>query len=1131
MITNILTILVSKQISTPKFRRKTVFRYISTSFQEILFFMKKMLTPSEAQKAHALATWYRALALHERTIPHLQKQITPSLSNSELAHKRLQRWKEQIAFKQEGLFTERLALDELAEEDLFTLLAEPTEALQERIPTYLPWLEELLQAFTDTQSEEDVALPLPQAGFDPHHIALLTILKPLLHNGVRRIQTTIQALQATYTRLPFDPERILPLLLISIVEQLISLFIKTAVLELNVARVEGRLHGATSEERFQDFVQQVVQQKGIPPLLEEYAVLTRQLVESIDNWVIREQELLTRLCTDWQQICSTFTPEQHPGQLIEIHEGVGDTHRGGRSVTILTWNSRFRLVYKPHSLAIDTHFQELLVWLNEHGQQPPLRTFTVLNKDAYGWAEFLRAAPCTSPTEVERFYERQGSYLALLYALEAVDFHAENVIAMGEHPMLVDLESLFHPLLNISDEEKFALPALETIGRSVQRIGLLPQRIWGSGDIEGIDISGLGGQPGQLTPEPVSRWVEIGTDQMRLTNERIELTPSKNRPTLDGHEINTLDYSASINAGFGATYRLLIHVRTALLTEILPRFASDEIRCLLRPTRLYAQLQTDSLHPNVLRDALDRDCLLDRLWIGIEHQPHLQKIIRAEQADLRQRDIPLFTTHVDAHDLYTCNGETITAFFAESGLELVTRRIQQLDEEDLERQSWIIQASFTSMILGTDQAAHKILHLQPSKNSVTQEQLLTAAQKIGDRLSKLALTNKETAGWLGVNAIKEREWRLTIAEEDLYSGASGIVLFLAYLSTVTAKEQYNTLARLGLKTIRHFVTQKKPYPHLSGIGTFSGIGSYIYLLSHLGTLWHEPALYVEAEEIVKLLPTIIAREKIFDVIGGSAGCIAALYSLYAVAPSDAILTCAGLCGDHLLACAQPMAKGIGWSLKDGEPPLAGFSHGTAGIALNLLRLFKLTQEQRFQQGARAAIDYERSLFSSKAQNWPDLRSDPASTSTTPAEDKKYMTAWCHGAAGIGLARLGGLDILDTPEIRKEITIAIQTTLRDGFGLNHSLCHGDLGNMDVLLTAAHVLKKAEYKQAIDRISAMLLDSIDRQGWVTGVPLSVETPGFMVGLSGIGYGLLRLATPEQVPSVLLGEAPSDKSDRRA
>ena len=121
-----------------------------------------------------------------------------------------------------------------------------------------------------------------------------------------------------------------------------------------------------------------------------------------------------------------------------------------------------------------------------------------------------------------------------MYVLEAVDFHAENVIAVGEHPMLIDLESLFHPHIDIPGEDKSELSAPEIIKRSVQRIGLLPQRIWGAGDSEGIDVSGLGGQPGQFTPEPVSRWTEVGTDQMRLTRERVELTPGRNRPTLDG---------------------------------------------------------------------------------------------------------------------------------------------------------------------------------------------------------------------------------------------------------------------------------------------------------------------------------------------------------------------------------------------------------------------------------------------------------------------------------------------------------------------------------------------------------------------------------------------------------------------
>ena len=40
---------------------------------------------------------------------------------------------------------------------------------------------------------------------------------------------------------------------------------------------------------------------------------------------------------------------------------------------------------------------------------------------------------------MKRFYERQGGYLALLYMLQATDFHHENLIAAGEHPVLLDL--------------------------------------------------------------------------------------------------------------------------------------------------------------------------------------------------------------------------------------------------------------------------------------------------------------------------------------------------------------------------------------------------------------------------------------------------------------------------------------------------------------------------------------------------------------------------------------------------------------------------------------------------------------------------------------------------------------------
>jgi class II lanthipeptide synthase len=59
--------------------------------------------------------------------------------------------------------------------------------------------------------------------------------------------------------------------------------------------------------------------------------------------------------------------------------------------------------------------------------------------------------------------------------------------------------------------------------------------------------------------------------------------------------------------------------------------------------------------------------------------------------------------------------------------------------------------------------------------------------------------------------------------------------------------------------------------------------------------------------------------------------------------------------------------------------------------------------------------------------------------------------------------------------------------------------------------------------VNRLAAIILESIDRDGWRCANPLGVESPGLMTGLAGIGYELLRVAEPKRVPSVLLLEPP--------
>ena len=134
-----------------------------------------------------------------------------------------------------------------------------------------------------------------------------------------------------------------------------------------------------------------------------------------------------------------------------------------------------------------------------------------------------------------------------------------------------------------------------------------------------------------------------------------------------------------------------------------------------------------------------------------------------------------------------------------------------------------------------------------------------------------------------------------------------------------------------------------------------------------------------------------------------------------------------------------------------------------------------------------------------------------------------MCAWCHGAAGIGLSRVAALNYMAADDAYEEIDAALRTTVRRGFGHNHSLCHGDLGNLEFFLQVGHVLDDRSWTIRARQIANQIATRILRDETRCATPLQVESPGLMTGLSGIGYELLRVAYPEQVPCVLTLEAP--------
>ena len=196
------------------------------------------------------------------------------------------------------------------------------------------------------------------------------------------------------------------------------------------------------------------------------------------------------------------------------------------------------------------------------------------------------------------------------------------------------------------------------------------------------------------------------------------------------------------------------------------------------------------------------------------------------------------------------------------------------------------------------------------------------------------------------------------------------------------------------------------------------------------------------------------------------------------------------------------------------PPLLGMAHGAGGIAAALAQLAAVSSDPGFPRAARRALAYEQALFVPEAGNWPDLRGDDGSE----ARPARFGWAWCHGAPGVGMARLATPLHAVSGQVQADVATALARTEAGGFGGFHNLCHGDLGNTELLLLAG------DQGGALRRAHTVLEHHRQAGAWSCGTPDGVETPSLLTGIAGIGFQLLRLADPARVPSLLTLEGPA-------
>ncbi|WP_233442234.1 type 2 lanthipeptide synthetase LanM family protein [Lentzea atacamensis] len=678
--------------------------------------------------------------------------------------------------------------------------------------------------------------------------------------------------------------------------RLVAIAARTLVLELHKAR--GTLAGDTGAQRFTSFTRTL----DLPALFARYPVLARLLAQACEQAVSAHHELSSRFTRDRPEIVRVIFGGRDPGTLASIETDRGDAHQQGRTVAVLTFESGDRLVYRPRPVGLHEHFSAQLDWLSTR-TGISFRSPRLLVRDGYGWLEFVSCEPCADVAGVAEFYRRLGALLALLYAVDGTDMHYENLIACGDQPVLVDVETLFHPTPATSDD-----PAALALARSVHRTALLPHVLLGDNGV--ADVSGVGGDHGVLSPLNVVDWADAGTDRMRLVRRPRESSGASNRPVLGGVPAEPADYQDSLMAGFRAGYDAIVTGRDELL-RLVRACADDEVRFVARATRQYAVLLDESTHPSVLADAMDRDLAFGVLVID---DPLLDRLVPFEVADLWHGDVPLFTCRPSSRDLWTTSGLRLPGMLPEPGLRAVERKIAAMSEVDRHDQQWVIAASLASRPRPVSHHSGGALPGHVAAVDPDPARLLVAACGIADQILAHAVTGRDRVNWLGLELVDDRHWTVQPLGAGLSNGYTGVALFLAELGALTGAARYVDFARDAVRPLRSLLSSFAASPGLVAAvgGGFHGLGGICYGLARLTPLLGlDPGLLSTA---VSLMPL---EDSSFSVVDGVAGSLAAMLAVgtpesLALADHYASVLRGAICRANGFARGH---AGIGWALR------------------------------------------------------------------------------------------------------------------------------------------------------------------------------------------------------------------------
>lgn len=854
------------------------------------------------------------------------------------------------------------------------------------------------------------------------------------------------------------------------------------------------LDGSTEEEKMSLYIKTISNTiEWVDYIFDKYPEFLTLLFSFTRNCFNYIQELLNHYTDDYS-ILKKFNGEGND-RLIDIKMFVGDLHNG-KCVSIFIFNNK-QILYKPRNARNEKILQQLFIFLNTIGFEYSLQVPRFIDKAVYSWHEYILAEECETKGQIIEYFENFGGVLCVLYLLGSTDIIPDNIITSKGKTYLIDYESITsYNHINGDEIDLF-------FNESVIHTGVLP--VW---------------------------MINSAEERDRICSSLFHFNDSDNHlPKFEGksHQLDKTKLDLFVNA-FIKAYHFIVNNRQIILDKVksLP-FNQIKNRIIIHPTSIYSLLLNNYIMPESLHGSDLINPLLEVI-INADFYEKYGEITTFKESiieQLKTGNIPLFYVLDGNTELYDASGKIALNHFIQKRQSIRTqiiRRLNNMSEIDCKHQVGIIESTcklyysiYDNNKLNENNKKHFAVASNRSiiLNTSDERVMLNAALTIADEIIDHLIIKGEMANLICKNRSQvDGRYEISPLNGSLYDGLAGIGIFMYYLGVISQNNLYLDIAHVINRTINHkyyleFINQNKLVD--SNYSPLSWPASTLYC-----NLIIQGSIDRTIEEhFFKSVGNNIENYEQYDFLSGLCGLIVFMLNNQDITKQHEL--------EFRIAVRRLLDLGItnGNKLfyeyrnyynsnKYNTIILGGFAHGSSSIAYTLFRLSQFFQSSKLSQLSKMALEHDRSFFSEEIQGWIDGRD---------REHQYDGSGWCHGSAGIALSRIlmsehGFKDSF----FYDEISIAKKNILKE-LRNNSSICHGDLGNLEVLMSIAHYMNDESLKSFVrSQINHIATQIIKKKKIICGDGSIHELYGLFMGVTGVGYQLLRFYSWKSIPSVL-------------